>query len=323
MALVCLLRSGNEHAGVDCVINFQTVVADMKVLKKYYDGVRLVDPIPKQIITVNDDNSEMIYLESSTELCYQCWKTGQFCSNCISMRSATEQDTFVKFEMLDGKILMITAMPVVFEGRVVALELMKDVTNISYLQNCLRATTADEDPLNLHTSIARLNELVVKDDLTGVYNRKYINERLPAELLKSGLEKRPLSIVMADIDFFKEVNDKYGHVMGDQVLKTFATILENHVRHNIGSWGARYGGDEFLLCLLNCGKEAARETVERMRRSIEEMAIVRDDEVIKITASFGVFTYINQDDDMASIIDLVDRNLYKAKQSGRNGAVAE
>ena len=150
---------------------------------------------------------------------------------------------------------------------------------------------------------------------------KFIDEKLPTEIIKAKLENVPLSLIMVDIDHFKKVNDQYGHITGDEVLPAFAGDITKYIRQNNDDWAARYGGEEFLICLVNCDQVGAFTVAERMRKSIEDMEIRTGRGVLKITASFGVYTYQDQDIDMPQLVEAVDRKLYEAKNSGRNCVV--
>lgn len=299
------------------MVDLTTIIEDMKVFKKYYSSARLVDPLRKEVIDCDGTNSALSQANKKHEQCHRFWATGHVCLNCISMRAALENDTFVKFEDVGDKIYMITALPVRLGENVVALELLKDVTNQDMVDTLI-GRLGEEGPLDIRASIARLNELVVKDGLTRIYNRRFIAEKLPAEIIKARLENVPLSLIMADIDNFKQVNDEYGHVAGDEVLIAFANGIVREVRKDSCDWAARYGGEEFLVCLENCDEDNAYKVAQRMRKAVEDMEIPTSSGQLKITASFGVYTYHDQDIDMPQLIEAVDRSLYEAKKNGRN-----
>jgi diguanylate cyclase (GGDEF)-like protein len=122
---------------------------------------------------------------------------------------------------------------------------------------------------------------------------------------------------MADIDFFKDVNDTYGHVIGDKVLKDFAALISESI-NNDSCWAARYGGEEFIIVLNNIDIETSYEVAEKIRKRLEEKIFVYDEIHIKITSSFGVYCVDNKKIEINDLINEVDKNLYKAKQSGRN-----
>lgn len=300
----------------------EVLLEDVKVFQKYYEKVRIVDPLSKKVLSVGGLDFGAADLDQGSESCYNHWSKKQVCNNCISMRAMLEDDTFIKFETANEKLYMITSLPVRLDERVVVIELLKIITNINVLQSIIGAEI-NKDPLNIYTSISRLNEIPVKDELTNLYNRKYINERLPVEMMRARLENRSLSMIMVDIDFFKSINDEYGHVVGDQVLQAFAAELERHIRQSNGDWVARYGGDEFLICLVDCDRQHAYEVAKRIIKAIERMEFVVISGVLKITASLGIHTSFCHDIDMTQLIDVADKNMYRAKRNGRNRVVGD
>jgi diguanylate cyclase (GGDEF)-like protein/PAS domain S-box-containing protein len=164
-----------------------------------------------------------------------------------------------------------------------------------------------------------LEALSFKDGLTGVGNRREFDAILKHEWNAAQRHGAPLSLVMVDIDFFKSYNDYYGHVQGDACLKCVAGVLSGAVRP--GDFVARFGGEEFVLVLPNTGAEAARQVAERCRNRIsaEEIAHERSPFRQTVTASFGVGTIIPSDlSDPVAFINLVDAQLYHAKDNGRD-----
>jgi len=169
----------------------------------------------------------------------------------------------------------------------------------------------------------RILQLANTDSLTGILNRRAFMERLEAELDRAARENAPLSIIMADIDHFKRVNDEHGHQAGDRVLQEFSRRLMKPARPY--DFLGRYGGEEFIACLPNTSEEQARSIAERLRRGVEETAISRSDDAnIPITASFGTASYRAEtgNDDVDRLIKRADDALYKAKREGRNRVCA-
>lgn len=150
------------------------------------------------------------------------------------------------------------------------------------------------------------------DHLTQLHNRASLDERLESELLRSQRYGEPLSVIMADIDFFKSVNDTFGHDIGDAVLKDFAHLLAQNVRKT--DFVARFGGEEFMILCTNTTAQHANILAEALRHRIEEYPF----EVVgHKTASFGVAQY-QKGMDAKQLFLAVDRALYDAKESGRN-----
>ena len=155
------------------------------------------------------------------------------------------------------------------------------------------------------------------DPLTRLFNRAAIIEALQKELNRAGREGTPVSVIIGDVDHFKRVNDRYGHLAGDGVLREIADTISSSVRPY--DFAGRYGGEEFIVVLPGCDKEDARQTAERLRSKIAENPIVTSEGVFSVTMSFGVATSDAADaTDMDSLIRCADQALYTAKNAGRN-----
>jgi two-component system cell cycle response regulator len=165
----------------------------------------------------------------------------------------------------------------------------------------------------------RILELANTDPLTGLLNRRAFMERMEQEMSRAQREKKPLSLILADIDHFKSVNDTYGHQIGDLVLQRFVGQLTISTRPY--DFLGRYGGEEFVVCLPGGGGLQAASVSERMRRQVENMEIMLPDNSrsIRITASFGTASNsIESGKNVDLLIKRADDALYLAKDKGRN-----
>lgn len=160
--------------------------------------------------------------------------------------------------------------------------------------------------------------LATIDHLTGLMNRRFFEKRLNIEYSRAAREGEPLSIIMVDIDNFKEINDIYGHQVGDRALKLFTSCLSANIRAY--DFIGRYGGEEFIICLPNTNHEQARKIAERMRKETEDnpLRLVYLEEPIAITGSYGVATCKGYEEGIARLIRRADKAMYKAKRAGRN-----
>lgn len=156
-----------------------------------------------------------------------------------------------------------------------------------------------------------LKKLSVTDKLTSLYNRAKLDTIMLDEIKKSKRYRLPLSFILTDIDFFKNINDKYGHIQGDVILQEFSTLLKTNIRET--DYLGRWGGEEFLLILPNTHEKDALVLAEHLRTIIENYSF---DNQIKVTSSFGVYEY--QDNTPIECIANVDEALYTAKNSNRN-----
>ncbi|MDD2702411.1 MAG: diguanylate cyclase [Candidatus Omnitrophica bacterium] len=169
----------------------------------------------------------------------------------------------------------------------------------------------------LEAKNAVLKRLSITDDLTKIYNRRHLMERLTEEVTCMKRYKYSISCLMADIDYFKKINDKYGHPMGDQVLKQLASLFKTNIRSvDILS---RYGGEEFMIILPFTGKDGVRIVGERLRSTVMAHVFPGGEEPLKITISVGAATFSHVDPvDVNEVIKVVDSQMYQAKMGGRN-----
>lgn len=158
------------------------------------------------------------------------------------------------------------------------------------------------------------------DSLTQVYNKKFFSDILSKEFSFSKRNNQPLSLLMIDIDHFKKINDSFGHMAGDHVLKIIGAMLKTSLRmENIA---CRYGGEEFSIILRNVHSDLALQIAERLRKTIEAEKIAFQGNTIVVTVSIGVATLDgNNFDTMEDLIQCADRSLYEAKETGRNRTV--
>ncbi len=169
---------------------------------------------------------------------------------------------------------------------------------------------------------SQIYESSLRDPLTGAFNRKHFDEHVTSELSFARRHKMPLSLLMMDLDYFKNVNDLHGHQMGDQVLVSVTKILSNSLRKD--DFLVRYGGEEFVVIARGIPAKGALVLGERVRQTVEKMKLVTPEgDKISITASIGIVTASDPTGiDTVTLVKESDKNLYRAKESGRNRVVA-
>jgi diguanylate cyclase (GGDEF)-like protein len=158
--------------------------------------------------------------------------------------------------------------------------------------------------------------LAVTDSLTGLYNRKKLDDILADQFARFRRNHRPFAILMLDLDNFKSINDNYGHAAGDEVLANVAAILKQSVR-NI-DYVVRYGGEEFVVVLVETALDAALDIAERIRSVVEIPRVGASNKLISITVSLGVTHSRDGDDGPEEALARADHALYEAKRAGRN-----
>lgn len=158
--------------------------------------------------------------------------------------------------------------------------------------------------------------LSLKDALTGLYNRRHFDAVFEREFLRSKRYKSNLSIAIIDIDFFKKINDTYGHLCGDNILKETAYLILDTFRKTDIVF--RYGGEEFVILLTETSLEKAKIPLERLRKKIEEFNFVFKGQKVNLTVSIGAAEVNEKTNSAEEFLDYADKALYRAKNNGRN-----
>ncbi|HEC69174.1 MAG TPA: sensor domain-containing diguanylate cyclase [Candidatus Omnitrophica bacterium] len=163
----------------------------------------------------------------------------------------------------------------------------------------------------------RIQELAIKDGMTGLFLRGYFLDRLKEEMRRSLITQNPLGLILVDIDFFKRLNDKLGHIVGDLVLKKLSDILKEVIGDS-GNVISRFGGEEFITFLVSSSKEKTKEVAEILRKRVENTPVIFRRNRIKFTISLGVASFPEDAKFLEDLIKKADQALYKAKREGRN-----
>jgi diguanylate cyclase len=178
----------------------------------------------------------------------------------------------------------------------------------------------EQESIELRQSAMRSRDQALKDPLTGIWNRQALNEVLEKEYTRWQRYQKPLSIILWDIDFFKKVNDQYGHAAGDKVLKTIAQIFTSQTRD--ADFVSRYGGEEFMGIFPETELANALGLANKIREKIANSKFHYEGEAVAITASAGLACF-NEGDTIDEVFKRADQTLYKAKEAGRNRCLAE
>ena len=186
--------------------------------------------------------------------------------------------------------------------------------------NLLEANRQLEENLNeIRGMQVILQEQAIRDSLTGLYNRHFLNEALGRELARAEREEYPICFLLMDLDGFKKINDTYGHAAGDITIQYFANLLKRQTR--AGDIVCRYGGEEFLLVLPNTGISSAAEIAERLRRDFENSEISFAGFQINATTSCGISEFPSDGETAERVLAVADMALYAAKDRGKNRVV--
>jgi diguanylate cyclase (GGDEF)-like protein len=169
--------------------------------------------------------------------------------------------------------------------------------------------------LTNHMNIKSLQNAAAFDPMTNCYNRREFERLIEHNIASAKRYKRDMSVIMMDLDHFKKINDRHGHLVGDIVLQKVAEAIHSKIRK--GDYLARYGGEEFVLVLPDTKRPRAMELAERLRQVIQDLEIKTDTDTVKITASFGVAS-LRDNNERNDLLEEADSMLYKAKSGGRN-----
>ncbi|MCJ7690258.1 MAG: GGDEF domain-containing protein [Clostridiaceae bacterium] len=293
--------------GDENINEFDILIDKLQLFENIYQSMRIVDPVRKIAVEMNGNE-----ICGTDDIYHEFWKKEIIGENCIAIRAFNEGDTILKIDNKGNMSYMVIAIPISIQKKKFVIELFRDITDSVY-----HRYEKYGHEVNILTSTEHMNQTAVKDELTGLYNRRYINEKLPVDLLNASLRDEQLSVIFMNLDFFKTDNNKYGHIAGRQVLREFASELKGHI--SIGeNWAARYGNEEFMVCLSNTDRVAAITVAEKIIKSLREKKFNIGVEQVQLTFSIGVHTVCNEDECLTidEIIKLADKKSYQAKEGG-------
>jgi diguanylate cyclase (GGDEF)-like protein len=262
--------------------------AFLETAKAFFDVARIVRPE-----TFSD-------ISQGGAKCFAVWDRNIPCSNCVSERALKEEKRLTKFEFIGKDIYYVVATPVLVDGEKVSLELVAkidgDVAINSYGYN------------EFIDKISKYNDALTKDGMTGLYNKQYLVDHI--EHMIASKSERRMGVIMCDIDEFKSINDKFGHLMGDRILSAVAKVLINHTAENEDMFSARFGGDEFVVLL----HDANRQTINNLVTGIKHDIHVIDRDYPDFIVSLSVGTACETDGiEKADLLAEADRELYADK----------
>ncbi len=236
-------------------------------------------------------------------------------------RFARQVDKAVDFDTRS-----IVCVPVKSRNRILGVvELINSLEDGDFSEADLKilSTIADYAAIAIENAhyVQKVRELVITDDLTGLYNARHLHELLDYEVERAKRYGADLSLVFIDLDHFKNVNDTYGHLVGSRLLTEIGHLIHNHIRKV--DMAARYGGDEFVIVLPNTSKEGAIAMVTKLRQKIREHDFLAGDGCrIRVTASFGIASFPEDAQNKHDIIRLADRAMYDVKETTRDAIKA-
>jgi diguanylate cyclase (GGDEF)-like protein/PAS domain S-box-containing protein len=281
------------------------------------DGILILDIKTGMITDVNPYLIKLLGYSREEFVKKKLWEVGAFKDIEASQNAfeALQENEYIRYENLplrarDGRLFQVEFVSAVYSvgGKKVIQCNIRDITE----------RKKDQDALL--ESEAFLREQSVRDHLTGLFNRRYMEETLERELMRASRKRLPLGIIMLDVDEFKSFNDTRGHAAGDAILRAVGSVLLGHTRgEDIPS---RYGGDEFIIVLPDTSREVSRERAERLCAHAPHLNIPFEEQTLAaITLSLGVAAFPEDGATSVAILKAVDAALYRAKREGRSRVV--
>ena len=269
-----------------------------------FDVVRLVDPISMTVYRIEDGR-----LVGQPGGCYNVWHKSDRCENCVSSRCLMDHARYSKFEFIDHDIYHVVAQPIAVDGRKFVLEVVTESDD-----NVLLTAFGNNDFVN---RITEYNHKVYTDELTGLSNRRYLNERLELMATRAAHDGASLAVIMIDIDDFKDINDLRGHLAGDEALRRVGDTLAQGFRPDNEDILARYGGDEFFCALW----DIERDDLDARLKAVQQIA---DESGLGVTMSMGaLFEPVARETSAEDLIKSADRIMYGIKAAGKNNYAIE
>ena len=226
-----------------------------------------------------------------------------------------EDSLFIESE--SSYVRSIACIPMVVYNDVIGVINVTNKKNgKEFTEQDIKMLKAVADQAAVAVNKAQLWDMAVTDSLTGLYVRRYFMVKLQEEIHRAERYDKTISVIMADLDRFKDINDNYGHDVGDRALEAISQFLQKNIRDV--DTVARYGGEEFVMLIPDADKDAAFSLAERLR---EELARIRFDHLVQITISLGIATYPTDGTDIDDLIKKADAAMYAAKKAGRNTSV--
>ncbi|MFH0729110.1 MAG: diguanylate cyclase [Pseudomonadota bacterium] len=292
-------------------------ISEMRALKKNFEDSTnrlesLLNALPVAIVVIDHDTKKIMDLNPQAMLMLGYTReqlAGRKCKRLIcgdNNKRCPLYDAKATMERSEGLVIDAAGAPIPvlksiilteIDGKKVILECFSDISAQKALENQLR-------------------EMAETDFLTGLFNRRHFIERAEKEVSRSKRYTHPLSMIILDIDYFKSVNDRFGHAAGDTVLKNIAQICREAIRDT--DFVGRIGGEEFAVALIESDLEGAYMVAERIRCRVASHTFQLEGKTIQCTLSTGTSELVPQEDDLERLMKKADDALYRAKQAGRD-----
>ena len=295
-------------------------IARSRIIESMSDGVLVVD-IENRIVDINPAMENFLnrrpasFLGKSASEALEIWMDqNDFLTN------AQETRTELRIPNAPSRYLDLRVTPLYddyqrLKGR---LMVFRDITDRKLVEKKLRSVNdrLQSQLIEIGTLQSKLRSQAIKDPLTDLFNRRYLDETFDRELARAARESYPVCVIMLDIDHFKKVNDTYGHEAGDFILKALAKTLS--ARNRRGDFICRFGGEEFVVVMPNMAVDTAYKRAEELRTALNSLYVPYGRFNLTITISMGIASYPANGENRESVLRAADRAMYAAKRAGRD-----
>ena len=295
-------------------------IARSHLIEHMRDGILVLD-VQNRIVDINPamenfvDGTISSYLGKNALDVFQPWL-----ENTDLFPQGTEARIELKVPKDPSRYLDLQVTSLQDRGQLLNGRLMvfRDITERKLVEKRLRYVNdrLQGQLIEIGLLQSKLREQAIRDPLTNLFNRRYLEETLDRELSRAAREEYPVCIIMIDLDHFKRINDTHGHEAGDLVLKAIAEALSEFSRR--GDFACRYGGEEFVIAMPNINLQTAYARAENLRQSLNLLRVPYEDDNLSVTISMGIACYPENGQTRESLLRAADQALYAAKEAGRN-----
>lgn len=288
------------------------LLEEMDVLRQTFTLVRLVSPEDCRTCHIEGDSI------SFKEACFRTWKRSSCCDYCLSREVSRSRTPGAKIESLDGRPFIVFAKCVRLNGKDYSLEMIAEITGMPSLNH-------EERVLGEIWRLQEENARLLRDPLTQCYSRHYLNNNFHLYVQEAKNVGKELCIALLDMDNFKHINDKYGHAIGDEVLRSCCLFWLKYFDTQHHSFLTRYGGDEFVITAMADSYEAFCERLRKLDASMRKNVVMDDGRTIPFSFTIGcacmseTLQSVKADFDVwSAMFILADKRMYEGKSTGRN-----
>jgi diguanylate cyclase (GGDEF)-like protein/PAS domain S-box-containing protein len=296
-------------------------VARSHLIENMGDGILVLDA-QNRIVDINPAMENFIQGKASSYMGKNAFAVfGSWMGTTMDLILDTSETRIeLKFPNDPSRYLDLRVTPLFDQGQLLNGRLMvfRDITERKQVEKRLRNVNDKLQGQLIEIGLlqSKLREQAIRDPLTNLFNRRYLEETLDRELSRASREKYPVCVIMMDIDHFKRINDTYGHEAGDLVLKSIAYTLSEQSRR--GDFACRFGGEEFVVAMPNIAMDVAYERAEMLRQLLTGLRVAFGYYNLSVTISMGIACYPENGQTRETILRAADQAMYAAKEAGRD-----